>query len=155
MINDCNYEVLRDVVFSAICGPIPKMVLIFIRNKCAAERLKDIIFDWTNIEPKVWKENYIQYSFTAGNGARIWIYQREKLNFTCGVRANDVIADWDYPLSDFYEILMPMSNLGIGNIYSIRVNDILYHWDKAHEKGMDDIEYWRKVRKEDEDKKPD
>lgn len=155
MIYSCNYEDFRDIIFSAICGPIPKVVTIFLKNKPAAEKLEKIISDLTNEKPKRWDEkDFFHSSFVTENGAKISIYQRENSHFTCGFRTNDIIVDQDYPLADFYEIYMPMCSLG-GATYSIDSHYICSYFEKEHQKGMDEIEYWKKVRKEDGNKKFD
>lgn len=158
MIYPCNYEDFRDIIFSAICGPIPKVVTIFLTNKPAAEKLEKIISDLTNEKPKRWDDkDFFHSSFVTENGARISIYQREESSrltrgFTCGFRTNDVIVDQDYSLADFYEIYMPMCSLG-GATYSIDSHYICSYFETEHKKGMDEIEYWKKVRKENDNKK--
>lgn len=150
MIYPCNYTLLRDLVFSAIYAPIPKTVTIILKNKNAAEKLEKIIFDLTNIQSKKWSSNTFYTSFIGKNGGQIKIYYFENSRFTLGFRTNDIIVDEEFPLVDFYEIYIPMCNLlGRGDTYSIKSYDI-YSWEaNEHQKGMEEIEYWRKVRKED------
>lgn len=150
MIYPCNYTQLRDLVFSTIYAPIPRTLTIILKNENAAEKLGDIIFDLTKIQPKKWRSNAFYTSFVGENGGQIKIYYFENSRFILGFRTNDIIADEEFPLVDFYETYMPMCNLlGRGDTYSIKSYDI-YSWKaNEHQKGMEEIEYWRKVRKED------
>lgn len=112
------------------------------------KKLSSIIADLTNLKPEISSCNN-SHCFRSPTGGFFEIYYRDRYKDCCGKRAHNVIADSEYPLIDFYEIFMPMSNLGFGGIYSINSYDIIQHWDKAHEKGKEDIEYWKKVREND------
>ena len=151
MIYPCNYQDFMNIVFFFYYNPIPIWTQVFVSKKEAMEKLNNIIVDLTYLKPEVSSCNN-SYRFRSPTGGLFEIYYRDRYECGCGKRAHNVIADSEYPLIDFYEIFMPMSNLGFGDTYSINSYDIIQYWDKAHEKGKEDIKYWEKVRKEDEDK---
>ena len=148
MIYPCDYQEFMNIVFSFYYNPIPIWTQVFVTKKEAMEKLSGIIADLTNLKPEVSSCDNSHY-FRSPTGGLFEIYCRDRYQFCCGKRAHNVIADSEYPLIDFYEIFMPMSNLGFGCTYSINSYDIIQHWDEAHEKGKENINYWKKVREED------
>lgn len=144
MIYPCDYQDFIDIVFSFYYKSIPVWTQVFVTQKEAMEKLNSIIVDLTNLKPEKFCNN--SYRFKSPTGGIFEIYYRERYQFSCGKRAHNVIADSEYPLIDFYEIFMPMSNLGFGCTYSINSYDIIQHWDKAHKKGKEEINYWEKAR---------
>lgn len=147
MIYPCDYQEFMNIVFSFYYNPIPIWTQVFVSKKEAMEKLNDIIADLTHLKPEVLSCND-SYCFRSPTGGLFEIYYRDRYKCCCGKRAHNVIADSEYPLIDFYEIFMPMSNLGFGGTYSINSYDIIQYWDKAHEKGKEDIDYWERVRKD-------
>lgn len=147
MIYPCDYQEFMNIVFSFYYNPIPIWTQVFVTKKEAMKKLSNIITDLTNLKPEKFSSNN-SHCFRSPTGGLFEIYCRDRYQFSCGKRAHNVIADSEYPLTDFYEIFMPMSNLGFGCTYSINSYDVIQHWDKAHEKGKQDIEYWERVRKD-------
>ena len=109
------------------------------------EKLSNIIADLTHLKPEISTCND-SHCFRSPTGGLFEIYYRDRYKCCCGKRAHNVIADSEYPLIDFYEIFMPMCNLGFGSTYSINSYNIIQYWDEAHKKGKEDIDYWKKVR---------
>lgn len=147
MIYPCNYQEFINIVFSFYYNPIPIWTQVFVTKEEAVEKLSNIIADLTHLKPEISSCNN-SHCFRSPTGGLFEIYYRERYQFSCGKRAHNVIADSEYPLIDFYEIFMPMSNLGFGGTYSINSYDIIQHWDEAHKKGKEDIDYWERVRKD-------
>lgn len=147
MIYPCDYQEFMNIIFSFYYNPIPIWTQVFVTKKEAMEKLSNIITDLTHLEPEKLSSNN-SHCFRSPTGGLFEIYCRDRYQFSCGKRAHNVIADSEYPLIDFYEIFMPMSNLGFGCTYSINSYDVIQHWDKAHEKGKEDIDYWERVRKD-------
>lgn len=152
MIYPCSYEELRDIIFSAVYNPIPKTIVIVLRQEHIAKELEKIIYDLIEIKPKQYEKSYYYSVFTGVNGGRIQIYAIKNRLCTLGLRANDVIADVEFPLNDFYQLFQPMCNIGVGALYSIDTYNFYSSFADPHKKGMEEIEYWKKVRKEDENK---
>lgn len=147
MIYPCDYQEFMNIVFSFYYNPIPIWTQVFVAKEEAMGKLSDIIADLTHLKPEVSSCNN-SHCFRSPTGGLFEIYYRDRYKDCCGKRAHNVIADSEYPLIDFYEIFMPMSNLGFGSTYSINSYDIIQYWDKAHEKGKEDIDYWERVRKD-------
>lgn len=152
MIYPCDYQEFMNIVFSFYYNPVPVWTQVFVTKKEAMEKLSNIIADLTHLKPEVSSCDN-SHCFKSPTGGLFEIYCKERYQFCCGKRAHNVIADSEYPLIDFYEIFMPMCNLGFGCTYSINSWDVIQYWDKAHEKGKEDIAYWKKVREEDANKK--
>lgn len=144
MIYPCDYQEFMNIVFSFYYNPIPIWTQVFVSKKEAMEKLSYIIADLTHLKPEILSSNN-SHRFKSPTGGFFEIYYRDRYKGCCGERAHNVIADSEYPLIDFYYIFLPMSNLGFGRTYSINSYDIIQYWDEAHEKGKEDIEYWKKV----------
>lgn len=139
-IDYIDYGRFRGIVFAFKYSPEPLHILIFLTNSGAARKLYDIIVDLVpdiNID---FRKNYIRLKNNKGNLIEI-IGHDKRVEATCGARADIVIGDSEYPLSDFYEILCPLANVGPWQLlYSIDSYEVISKWDEIHKKKMKEID---------------
>ena len=148
-----EYIDFRDIVIDFLYNPIPKHIQIFLQQEEACKILAKTIIDLIKaIDEDMLLTPYKSSTeqrmrFQSKEGSLIEIWTRESLAFCCcGNRGSIVIGDAGYSIEDTYEILLPMANMDVQKFYCISSNDIIRYWKDKHEKGLEDINYWMKVK---------
>ena len=148
-----EYIDFRDIVIDFLYNPIPKHIQIFLQQEEACEILARIIIDLTKtIDEDLlltpYKSSIEQrMRFQSKEGSLIEIWTRESLAYCCcGKRSSIIIGDAGYTIEDTYEILLPMANMDVQKFYCVSSNSIIRYWKDKHKKGLEDIDYWMKVK---------
>ena len=145
-----RYVKFRDIVIDFLYNPVPKHIQIFLQREEACEILADIIVDLIKIidEEKMLtpQKSLATIKFQSKEGSLIEIRPRKKLVCCCGNRGSIIIGDAGYPIEDTYEILLPMATLDVQEYYYVSSNEIVVYWEDKHKKGLEEIDYWNKVK---------
>ena len=151
---DClEYIDFRDIVIDFLYNPVPKHIQIFLQKEEACKILAKIIIDLIKtIDEDMlltpYKSSIEQrMKFQSKEGSLIEIWTRESLAFCCcGNRGSIVIGDAGYSIEDTCEILLPMASMDVQKYYYVSSNDIISYWEDKNKKGLEDIDYWIKVK---------
>ena len=147
-----EYIDFRDIVIDFLYNPIPKRIQIFLQQEEACEILAKTIIDLIKaIDEDMLLTPYKSSTeqrmrFQSKEGSLIEIWTKENLAFCCGNRSSIVIGDAGYSIEDTYEILLPMADIDVQKFYCVSSNDIIRYWKDKHKKGLEDINYWMKVK---------
>lgn len=148
-----EYIDFRDIVIDFLYNPIPKRIQIFLQQEEACKILAKIIIDLVKtIDEDMlltpYKSSIEQrMRFQSKEGSLIEIWTRESLAFCCcGNRGSIVIGDAGYSIEDTVEVLLPMATMDVERYYYVSSNDIIRYWKDKNEKGLEDINYWMKVK---------
>lgn len=147
-----EYIDFRDIVIDFLYNPIPKHIQILLQQEEACKILAKIIMSLVKAidEEKMLTPHKSpteqRMKFQSKEGSLIEIWTRENLAFCCGNRGSIVIGDAGYSIEDTFEILLPMANMDAQKYYYISSNDIIRYWEDKNKKGLEDIDYWIKVK---------
>lgn len=84
--------------------------------------------------------------FQSKEGSFIEIRPSKNLISSRGVRGSIVIGDTGYSIENTFDILLPMASMDVQEYYYISSNEIVAYWEDKHKKGLEEIDYWNKVK---------
>jgi hypothetical protein len=146
-----KYVKFRDIVIDFLYNPVPKHIQIFLQREEACEILTNIIIDLIKAIDKekmlTPQKSSAVIKFQSKEGSLIEIRPRENLAYSCcGARGSIVIGDTGYSVEDTFDILLPLANIDVQEYYYISSNEIVAYWEDKHKKGLEEIDYWNKVK---------
>lgn len=147
-----EYIDFRDIVFDFLYNPVPKHIHIFLKKEEACKILENIVTDLTKTMSEEILTTYISQTeqrirLQSKEESLIEIWTRENLGFCCcGSRGSIVIGDAGYSIEDTYEVLLPMANIDVQRYYYVSSDTIMRYWKNKHEKGLEELDYWIKVK---------
>ena len=148
-MKELSYFDFREMLFLCQYSIIPYWIRFYLKDQETINKLIKITEDITGWTPTIAFPSVTKYI----NGSTVLEFRKlDEVEFCCGQRAGIVIGDATYSEDTFYEILMPMASLEPNRCYTLSSEVVSIWWDYYHDKGMKDIEYWKKVGEENENK---